>query len=94
MTILDTLGTLIVVVLAAITIATFVAALAATVLVTGAVHTEERRRTLTGPAPGRFTQLARTLLTVPEPRTEILVPDAVLQREPAWYDRGTKWVSR
>jgi hypothetical protein len=43
MTIIDALGGIVVTVLAAATIVTFAAVIAATVLVTNAVHTEERR---------------------------------------------------
>src|SRR5450755_4061595 len=66
MTILDALGVLVIVVLGAVTIVTFIATIAATVLVTGSVHFEERRRALTGPAPGRCTRLTRALLAVPD----------------------------
>lgn len=87
MTIIDTLGVAVVAVLAAVTIVTFVAVIAATVLVTGAVHTEERRMTLTRQAPGRFTRLARTLLAVPDCRLEGPVPDVDLEQVPGWFER-------
>jgi hypothetical protein len=87
MTIIDALGGIVVTVLAAATIVTFAAVIAATVLVTNAVHTEERRRTLTRQAPGRFTRLARTLLAVPDYRVERPVPDVGLKEEPAQVER-------
>lgn len=55
-------------VLAAVTLLLAAAIVAAAVLVTLASHYEERYRTLTRPAPGPWTWLARRLLAMPEPR--------------------------
>jgi hypothetical protein len=54
--------------LAALTLMLTAAIVAAVVLVTLASHYEERYRTLTRPAPGPWTWLARRLLAMPEPR--------------------------
>jgi hypothetical protein len=66
MAIIGSLAGIVIALLAATTIIIFIAVIAATILVTGAVHTEERRKTLTGPAPGTATRLARRLLAFPE----------------------------
>lgn len=66
MAVIDTLAVIVIAVLATVTIVIFIAVLAATVLVTGAVHTEERRRTLAGTPPGPATRLARRLLAMPD----------------------------
>src|SRR3984957_16217778 len=52
MTVVSVLGDTAVVVLGTLTVACFIGIVIASVLVTGAVHTEERHRTLTGPPPG------------------------------------------
>ena len=67
MTVVSVLGDTAVVVLGTLTVACFIGIVIASVLVTGAVHTEERHRTLTGPPPGPCTELARRLLAVPPP---------------------------
>jgi hypothetical protein len=66
MAIIGSVAGIVIALLAATTIIIFIAVITATILVTGAVHTEERRKTLTGPAPGTATRLARRLLAFPE----------------------------
>jgi hypothetical protein len=77
-------------VLAVIVVVPFIAVVTATMLVTGSVRIEERHQTLTGPAPGPGTQLARSLLAVPsrylaQPREAVPAPDQEPEEaEPAW----------
>jgi hypothetical protein len=66
MAIIGSVAGIVIALLAATTIFIFITVIAATILVTGAVHTEERRKTLTGPAPGTATRVARRLLAFPE----------------------------
>jgi hypothetical protein len=88
MAIVHALAVIVIVLLGVLTVAIFVAVIAATVLVTGAVHREERHRTLTGPAPGPCTRLARWLLAVPEVRdVDDSGPDSGTDERPAWYER-------
>lgn len=67
MAVLVKLAVVFLVVLAAVTLLLAAAIVAAAVLVTLASHYEERYRTLTRPAPGPWTWLARRLLAMPEP---------------------------
>jgi hypothetical protein len=84
------LAVIVIVLLAVLTVAIFAAVIAASVLVTGAVHREERRRTLTGPPPGRRAELARRLLAVPEVQMpDNLGPDD-WEEIAAWYERSTR----
>jgi hypothetical protein len=78
-------------VLAVIVVVPFIVVVTATMLVTGSVRIEERHQTLTGPAPGPGTQLARSLLAVPgryPAQTSweaVPVPDQESEEtEPAW----------
>jgi hypothetical protein len=81
------------VILAVIAVVPFIAIVTATMLVTGAVRTEERRMTLRYPAPGPCTQLVRSLLAVPyrylswPDREQEDIP--AQEREPAWARAGT-----
>lgn len=68
MVIIDVAGAIVIAVLAVAAIVMFVAVVAAAVVVTGAVHIEERRKTLAGPAPGFITWIARRVLGAPAPR--------------------------
>ncbi len=80
------------VILAVIAVVPFIAIVTATMLVTGAVRTEERRMTLRYPAPGPCTQLARSLLAVPgrylswPEHEQESIPDT--EREPARAGAG------
>jgi hypothetical protein len=87
MAIVHALAVIVIVVLGVLTVAIFVAVIAATVLVTGAVHREERHMTLTGPAPTRRTRLARRLLAVPEVPPADSAPDPGPGERP-WYERS------
>ena len=83
---------IVIVILTLVAVVPFVAIVTATMLVTGAVRTEERRMTLRHPAPGPCTQLARSLLAVPDcrlswPEEEQEVIPAQ-EREPAWARPG------
>lgn len=64
---LTTALTVIIALLGIAAVAIFLTVVAATILVTAAVRTEERRWTLSEPAPGPVTRLARRILAVPEP---------------------------
>ena len=87
MAIVHVLAVIVIVVLGLLTVAIFVAVIAATILVTGAVHREERHRTLTSPAPGPYTRLARWLLAVPEVRdADDTGPDSGPEESP-WFER-------
>ena len=82
------LAVIIIVLLAVLTIAIFVAVIAASILVTGAVHREERFRSLTGPPPDRRAALARRLLAVPEVRvSDQFGPGDGHGGDLAWYER-------
>lgn len=67
MAIASTLAVIVVALLGAVAVLIFIAVVAASVLVTGAVHIEEHKKTLTGRAPGPGTRLARRLLAMPDP---------------------------
>jgi hypothetical protein len=82
------LAVIIIVLLAVLTVAIFAAVIAASVLVTGAVHREERLMSLTSPAPDRRAALVRRLLAVPEVRVSSrLGPDDDPGESLAWYER-------
>lgn len=84
------IGITILVLLAIVTVVIFLAVIGASVLVTVAVHREERLRSLTRRAPGRTARLARMLLAVPAPRVaDDLIPRPRPAEKPAWYERST-----
>lgn len=58
------MSAIVLVVLAVVAVVPFVAVVTATMLVASSVRIEKRRLTLTGPAPGPGTQLARSLLAM------------------------------
>jgi hypothetical protein len=72
MAVIETVGVMIIVLLAGITIVMFVVVIVATILVAAAVHTDkpyktesgERRETLSYPAPGIWTHMARAVCGV------------------------------
>jgi hypothetical protein len=87
---IEALAIIIVSLLAIVTVVVFIAVIAASVLVTVAVHREERLRSLTGRSPGRTARLARMLLAVPAPRlADDLFPGPQPVEKPAWYERST-----
>ncbi len=85
---MTTIGILIIAILAAATVVTFIAVITATVLVTGAVHTEERGKTLAGPAPGRNTRRARALLGLHCDLRRNRLVAASPEPELAWFERS------
>jgi len=89
MAIIDKLAVIALAVLAAAALLMFLAVIAATVFVAGAVRTEERRKTLAGPPPGPCTRLARCLLVVPDVRPRPVTPLAEPVRRPAWFELAT-----
>jgi hypothetical protein len=79
----------VVVTLAVGTIGMFIAVIAATVMTTVAVHTEEWLRTLKRPAPGRLAQIVRRILGVYVRQMDRDVDeDARPEAKPPWYERS------
>jgi hypothetical protein len=87
---MTTIGILIIAILAAATVVTFIAVITATVLVTGAVHTEERGMTLAGPAPGRSTRRARALLGLRDGLRRDEPAHASPEQVLAWFERSVE----
>lgn len=89
MAITELVALIVIGVLAVLTIATFVVAVAATLLVAGAVRAEERQRKLAARADSRAVRLARWLLFVSELSPASSAADPGPEERPAWYERTT-----
>jgi hypothetical protein len=86
---LGVLIVIVIVVLAVVTVGIFVAVIAATVMTTVAVHTEESLWTLKRPPPGRLPQIVRRILGVYVRRMDSDLDESIRpEEEPSWYERS------